>query len=409
MKLGHILAGCALLGLVSKLRDLDFVGNIVTSRAKITQITRCAGDKRLKDRWTSVGKTAKTTDAMRLVASAKVRSAQRGVEKARPFSDELLSMIKGLVKKLKGTGLEADLPMLRVPEKVNNVGILMITSQRGLCGGYNAFVFKKTKARIADLNKEGIVPKLFVIGRKGVAGLKIRFPTEQLNFTGESWPMPDTIAASVSTEIAETLENYFLSGEVDKIEIVYSRFINLISNEPAVRTLLPLSPVGIEDPEDETFKLTTEDGKLKVEREKAKTPKAKEIEADVIFDQPPEILLNSMLPGSFLISLSLNDPKRGLLKGIRDDFFHFFLFSLSQSEVAFVPELSDLVFALWFPSFGALESNVRNEGSYRQRQGHPSQVVACLCFNGKFYYFWPYNDIGLSGKILNIFQLLQGC
>ena len=54
------------------------------------------------------------------------------------------------VKKLKGSGLEADLPMLRVPEKVKNVGLLMITSQRGLCGGYNAFVFKKTKARIQE-------------------------------------------------------------------------------------------------------------------------------------------------------------------------------------------------------------------------------------------------------------------
>ena len=55
--------------------------------------------------------------------------------------------LPGLVKKLKGTGLEADLPMLRVPEKVNNIGILMITGQRGLCGPYNAFVIKKVQAR----------------------------------------------------------------------------------------------------------------------------------------------------------------------------------------------------------------------------------------------------------------------
>ena len=57
------------------------------------------------------------------------------------------------------------------------------------------------------------------------------------------------------------------------------RFINLINNEPTIRTLLPLSPTGMEDPEDETFKLTTEDGKLKVEKEKVKAPKAKDIEA----------------------------------------------------------------------------------------------------------------------------------
>eukprot|EP00438_Fugacium_kawagutii_P015613 Skav212784 [mRNA] locus=scaffold159:267995:288666:- [translate_table: standard] len=143
-------------------QEVDFVGQL--SRPAPSKVVRCAGDKRLKDRWNSVGKTGKLTDAMRLVASAKVRAAQNGVEKARPFSDELLSMIKGLVKKLKGTGLEADLPMLRVPEKVNNVGILMITAQRGLCGAYNAFVIKK--ARITDLNNQGIVPKLFIVGQK---------------------------------------------------------------------------------------------------------------------------------------------------------------------------------------------------------------------------------------------------
>jgi len=284
----------------------DFVGQV--SRPQVSKVVRCAGDKALKDRWTSVGKTGKLTDAMRLVASAKVRSAQTGVEKARPFSDELLSMIKGLVKKLKGTGLEADLPMLRVPEKVNNIGILMITGQRGLCGAYNAFVIKKMQARILDLNEQGLVPKIFIVGRKGVQALTTRLQKDKYNYnyTTEFWPMPDTIRAKDSTEIAETLENYFLSGEVDKIEIAYSRFINLINNEPTIRTLLPLSPTGMEDPEDETFKLTTEDGKLKVEKEKVKAAKAKEIEADVIFDQPPQVLLNAMLPlylNSQLLSL----------------------------------------------------------------------------------------------------------
>merc|ERR1712190_544426 len=82
----------------------------------------------------------------------------------------------------------------------------------------------------------------------------------------------------------------------DMIELIYNRFINLLTYEPAIKTLLPLSPVGIEDPEDETFKMTSEDGKLKVEKEKTKKTKAKNIEPDVIFDQPPETILNSMLP-----------------------------------------------------------------------------------------------------------------
>merc|ERR1711948_25378 len=82
-------------------------------------------------------------------------------------------------------------------------------------------------------------------------------------------------------------------------------------------TLLPLSPVGIEDPEDETFKMTSEDGKLKVEKEKTKKTKAKDIEPDVIFDQPPATILNSMLPlylNSLLISL-LYDAQASELSG----------------------------------------------------------------------------------------------
>merc|ERR1712032_592393 len=109
-------------------------------------------DKALKERIVSVQKTGKLTDAMRLVAAAKVRRAQDGVAKSRPFSDELQGMIKGLVKKLKGSGLEQELPMLRVPEKVNNVGIVMVNSNRGLCGGFNSFIQKKTRARIEELN-----------------------------------------------------------------------------------------------------------------------------------------------------------------------------------------------------------------------------------------------------------------
>merc|ERR1712039_458851 len=185
---------------------------------------------------------------------------------------------------------------LRVPEKVNNVGLLLFTSNRGLCGGYNSFVLKRTRRRIEALNAEGIVPKLIIVGKKGVAGLASRLKGVDFNYTGESFLMPDAITAKVSNDISEVLRSYFLGGEVDKIELIYNRLINLLTYEPAIKTLLPLSPVGIEDPEDETFKLTSEDGKLKVEKEKVKATKAKNIEPDVIFDQPPETILNSMLP-----------------------------------------------------------------------------------------------------------------
>merc|ERR1712050_257558 len=108
--------------------------------------------------------------------------------------------------------------------------------------------------------------------------------------------MPDSITAKASSEISEAIRNLFLSGEVDKVEIIYAKFFNLLKNEPTVRSMLPLSPTGIEDPEDETFTMTSEEGKLKVEKEKVDKVKAREIEPDVIFDQPPATILNSMLP-----------------------------------------------------------------------------------------------------------------
>jgi len=188
----------------------------------------------------------------------------------------------------------AELPMLRVPDKVKNVALVLFTGDRGLCGGYNSFNVKKARARIEALNQEGIKPKLVWVGKKGRNNGKLG--DAEYEDTEKYFKMPDTITAASANEIGDELRSMFLGGEVDKVEVVYAKFINLLSAEPTVKTLLPLSATGIEDPEDETFRLTSEDGKLKVEKEKVKAPKAKDIEPDVIFDQPPETILNSMLP-----------------------------------------------------------------------------------------------------------------
>mmetsp|Transcript_77067 Transcript_77067/g.178762 ORF Transcript_77067/g.178762 Transcript_77067/m.178762 type:complete len:428 (-) Transcript_77067:79-1362(-) len=279
-------------------RSNGFIGGLssVAGRQRLLKVACKAVDKAMKERIGSVQKTGKLTDAMRLVAAAKVRRAQDGVMMSRPFSDELTGMIKGLVKKLKGSGLEAELPMLRVPEKVKNVAIVLVTADRGLCGAYNTFVMKKTAARVADLNKEGIVPKLVIVGRKGLSALERRLAGTEYNYTKTFFRMPDTITSKSAGDIGDEVRSLFLSGEADKVEVVYTKFFTLLKSSAMLRTVLPLSPTGIEDPEDETFKLTSEDGKLKVVKEKAKKVKAKDIEPDVIFDQPPETILNSMLP-----------------------------------------------------------------------------------------------------------------
>merc|ERR1719188_947945 len=112
-----------------------------------------------------------------------------------------------------------------------------------------------------------------------------KLATVKVNDTGVYFDMPDTITSKTASTIGDSLRSWFLSGEVDKFEIIYAKFVNLLVNVPTVKTILPLSPTGIENAEDETFKMTSEDGKLGVKKEKVKAAKAKEIEPDVIFDQ----------------------------------------------------------------------------------------------------------------------------
>lgn len=261
-------------------------------------VSRGAVDNALKNRIASVKNTGKLTDAMRLVAAAKVRRAQDGVAASRPFSNELQAMIKGLVKKLKGSGLEAELPMMRAPEKVKSVGILMITSNRGMCGGYNSFLCKKLINRTQELNSKGIKPIVVIVGKRGnnMAPRRMEGKGFDVEFGSDEFSLPDTLNSSTATEIADSVKNRFLAGEVDTVEVIYTKFINMLTFEPTIRTLLPLTPTGIENSEDETWKLTSEDGKLAVEKKKKEPVKAKNIESDVIFDQAPEKILNSMLP-----------------------------------------------------------------------------------------------------------------
>lgn len=283
-------AACAWL-----VHDAFIVGRATPTRRQLG-VACNAVDPKLKGRIASIKKTGKLTDAMRMVAAAKVRRAQDGVEKSRPFSEELQGMIKGLVKKLKGTGLEAELPMLRVAETVKSVGIVLVTSNRGLCGGYNTLIMKRMAARVKDLSDQGIEPKIVIVGNKGLNQLARRCEGSNYNNTGTFFGMPDRITAKIAGDIADEVRNLFLSGEVDKVEIVYAKFVNLLKSDATVKTLLPLTPTGIEDPEDLTFKLTSVDGKLAAETGKATKVKAKNIENDVIFDQAPETILNSMLP-----------------------------------------------------------------------------------------------------------------
>jgi len=119
--------------------------------------------KAIRDRIDSVKNTKKITEAMRLVAAAKVRRAQEQVTATRPFADALAQVLYGLQSRLRME--ETDLPLLKQRD-VNTVALLVITGDRGLCGSYNSSIIKKAEQRAAELKEQGLKYTFVIVGEK---------------------------------------------------------------------------------------------------------------------------------------------------------------------------------------------------------------------------------------------------
>jgi F-type H+-transporting ATPase subunit gamma len=243
--------------------------------------------KTIRDRIKSVKNTKKITEAMRLVAAAKVRRAQEQVIATRPFADALAQVLYGLQTRLRFE--EANLPLLKQRE-VKSVGILVISGDRGLCGGYNSNVIRRAETRAKELKAEGIDYKFVIVGRKASQYFQRREQPIDASFTG----LEQIPTAGEASKIADELLSLFLSESVDRVELVYTKFVSLISSRPVIQTLLPLDPQGL-NTDDEIFRLTTRGGNFQVEREKV-TSQVRSLPQDMLFEQNPVQILDALLP-----------------------------------------------------------------------------------------------------------------
>ncbi|HEY9605245.1 MAG TPA: F0F1 ATP synthase subunit gamma [Allocoleopsis sp.] len=244
--------------------------------------------KLIRDRIQSVKNTRKITEAMRLVAAAKVRRAQEQVTATRPFADRLAQVLYGLQNRLRFE--DANLPLLRQRE-VKSVGLLVISGDRGLCGAYNTNVIRRAENRAKELQREGLDYKYVIVGRKALQYFQRRDQPIDASYTG----LEQIPTAAEASEIADELLSLFLSESVDRVELVYTRFVSLISSRPVVQTLLPLTPQGLESQDDEIFRLTTRGGSFEVTREKVAT-QVLPFPRDMIFEQDPTQILDALLP-----------------------------------------------------------------------------------------------------------------
>lgn len=257
--------------------------------------------KVIRDRIQSVKNTQKITEAMRLVAAARVRRAQEQVIATRPFADRLAQVLYGLQTRLRFE--DVNLPLLKQRE-IRSVGLLVVSGDRGLCGAYNNNIIRRAEIRANELKAEGRDYKYILVGRKAIQYFQRRNQPIDATYTG----LEQIPTAAEASNIADEVLSLFLSGSVDRIELIYTKFVSLISSRPVVQTLLPFDAQGLETADDEIFRLTSRGGEFEVERTKVQA-QTRTFPRDMIFEQDPVQILDALLP------LYLNNQ---LLRGLQE-------------------------------------------------------------------------------------------
>ena len=191
--------------------------------------------KSLRLRINSVKSTRKITQAMKMVAAAKLRRAQSQAEAARPYAERMERMLASLGASVDGA---PDAPKLLVGTGADKVHLLVVvTAERGLCGGFNTNVGRFARAQVRALEAEGKTVKIITVGRKGAAYLKRELASRivaEISFANKKRIGFDD-AAEVSAKISEMLD----AGAFDVCTLVYNRFRNVISQTPVGQQLIP--------------------------------------------------------------------------------------------------------------------------------------------------------------------------
>ncbi|KAK8349913.1 hypothetical protein V6Z12_A06G173600 [Gossypium hirsutum] len=187
------------------------------SRSSSVTPVHC-GLRELRDRIDSVKNTQKITEAMKLVAAAKVRRAQEAVVNGRPFSESLVEVLYNINEQLQTEDIDAPLTNVR---PVKKVALVVVTGDRGLCGGFNNAILKKAEARIAELKQLGLDYTIISVGKKGNSYFIRRpyIPVDRF-LDGSSLP-----TAKEAQAIADDVFSLFVSEEVDKVELLYTKFV----------------------------------------------------------------------------------------------------------------------------------------------------------------------------------------
>jgi F-type H+-transporting ATPase subunit gamma len=191
-------------------------------------------DKRRK----SIRNIRKITRTMELIATARYKKAMDRAAAATAYTEQITK----IVSRLADAGLDVQHPLLEQREKINTTRVLVLASNRGLCGGYNASILRTALPRIKSLRES--LPNVIIdaSGKRGVNGLKFRgIDTEQQFLQFEDQPAYDDVEKIAEGYLAE-----YITGKIDRLDVVYTKFISTSKQEAVIETLLPLGSLGDE-------------------------------------------------------------------------------------------------------------------------------------------------------------------
>ncbi|MEA2351497.1 MAG: F-type H+-transporting ATPase subunit gamma [Thermoleophilaceae bacterium] len=194
-----------------------------------------ASQKDIKSRISSVKNIRKITRAMEMVAAARLRRAEQRIEELRPYADAIRRMTRQAVSAAENI---PNMPILQEHDTVSNVGMLLITGDRGLAGAFNSQIVRAGNRRAREIDED---VAWYAVGRRGVSSISFR----GLELAGGYTGFTDRPAYSDARGVADELIHHYVDGAVDRVEIFYNGYVSAMTQEVRHETLLPLQQADV--------------------------------------------------------------------------------------------------------------------------------------------------------------------
>ncbi len=260
-----------------------------------------ASQRDVKTKIASVKNIQKITRAMEMVAAARLRRAEMRIEALRPYADALRRMTRQAAQ---AAGSEAlRVPLLAEHEHVERVGVLLITGDRGLAGGFNSQIIRAAVRLGAEISDEGLKSDWYVAGRRGASSMSFRGYELSGTYTGFS----DRPAHADARAIAGDLVTAYVDGHVDRVELIYNSYISPLTQKVTQERLLPLSQAtvtGGQDAEDVAAEPSRPGSATGEQAGSARDPREQPAPAAAVDYEPdPEKILHRLVPDYVELSI----------------------------------------------------------------------------------------------------------